>query len=252
MLNESTKHKIIGGVVLLTMITAGLPALLQHNAAKFAGESAVPRVFAKAYPSEQAEIRRFVPRDIAHVTISSDDPVKTIPKPSAPFHKAIVLKRAESAPKLISKVPSASIAAQKSVLEKTVQKPATLQLAEKHPAKPVLTSTKSIVKKTVHHIAAAPAPKPVVVAKSIRHYQSKPQEQYAIQLGSFASIDNAVSLINQLRKSGYQAKYIPLVKPSGTLYKVVVGRLSNKDSAKLLNAKLSQTYHVQGFVVAYG
>lgn len=234
MLNEHTKHKIIGGVVLLVAITASLPALLRHNAAKFAQETAHPVQFAKVHTREQTEIRRFVPRDIAHVSLTPRTiPVKTIAKAQGAAPVPV--------PKLASHLPSVSIKPQKPLFAKTTPAPTVKPTV----AKPLPKKAKVVVK--------APDKKPTLaVAKVKPHYQVISQQQYSVQLGSFASRENAESLIKQLRQKGYQAKYIPLVRPGGTLYKVVVGRLSNKDKAKLLNAKLSQAYHVQGFVVAYG
>lgn len=248
MLSEHTKHRIIGGVVLLAMITAGLPALLQRNAAKFAEERTSALSFVKASPSKEVQIRRFVPRDIAHVTIRSDAPVEAL-KASLP-KRVIPIKSVRPVPKRVSHVASVSIKAKKPVLALQQPEPSAAAQA-KTLLKPKLIAAKAPFKAPVPVVNAKPQ-KPIVKTISQTRYHAAPKEQFAIQLGSFASLENAVNLINQLRKSGYQAKYIPLVRPSGTLYKVVVGRLTNKDSAKLLNARLSQTYHVQGFVVAYG
>lgn len=232
MLNEHTKHKIIGGVVLLATITASLPALLRHNAAKFAEVTAQPVQLANTTPREQTHIRRFVPRDIAHVSLTPHTiSVKAPPK----------ARPAKPAPKLTSHLPSVSIQPKKPLLAKTTPTPSLKLAAVKPIPKPAKVAVKVPAKKQT-----------LAVVKVKPHYRIVSQEQYAVQLGSFASLENAEGLIKKLRQQGYQAKCIPLARPGGTLYKVVVGRLSNKDRAKLLNAKLSQAYHVQGFVVAYG
>lgn len=231
MLNEQTKHRIVGGITLLLMMGISLPGLLRHNAKKFSSQYVKVSVSSQSEALNKPSIRRFVPRDIAHVTLTQ--PTKVGP------HQARFAPKIPK-PQPIAKINmSASVASEKMVVEKKSQ----IKTSQKVTLTKAPAASKSRVKPVVI--------RPSTPLQKIRR-ASIEDGRYSIQLGSFANLENAMGLIHQLQKNGYQAKYIPCTRNNITLYTVLVGKLENKDKAKLLNMKLSQAYHVQGLVVAYG
>jgi len=77
-------------------------------------------------------------------------------------------------------------------------------------------------------------------------------KHYGVQLASFAHPENADFLIKRLKKQGYVAQYFELPGKNGTLYQVIVGKLSDKQQAIALQKKLSQNLQLQGMVVLKG
>ena len=77
-------------------------------------------------------------------------------------------------------------------------------------------------------------------------------KHYGVQLASFAHPENADFLIKRLKKQGYVAQYFELPGKNGTLYQVIVGKLSDKQQAIALQKKLSQNLQLQGMVVSKG
>ena len=77
-------------------------------------------------------------------------------------------------------------------------------------------------------------------------------KHYGVQLASFSHPENAVFLIKRLKKQGYAAQYFELPGKNGTLYQVIVGKLSDKQQAIALLKQLSQNLQLQGMVVSKG
>lgn len=95
-------------------------------------------------------------------------------------------------------------------------------------------------------IVRKPAPmskKPLAVASIAK------KDAYAVQLASFSQKSNAQSLMNRLRSHGYKATYVQYQGKNGALYKVVVGKLREKEQAKLLQRQLASNMQLKGFVV---
>jgi DedD protein len=96
--------------------------------------------------------------------------------------------------------------------------------------------------------------KHVDVKKEVQRLISKSaqKEAYAVQLASFAQQDNAKSLVSLLRKKGYRASYEKLDSKKGAIYKVLVGRVPQKDVAHTLQKELANNLQLKGFVVKTG
>lgn len=75
---------------------------------------------------------------------------------------------------------------------------------------------------------------------------------YTVQVGAFANISHARSLKKELYKKGYLA-YISSSKTNGKdrLYKVSVGRFSNRKKADSVSNKLTETQSIHTFVTAF-
>jgi DedD protein len=88
----------------------------------------------------------------------------------------------------------------------------------------------------------APASKPPAAGPTGGH-------DWVIQLGSFASRENAESLHAKLRKAGFEAFVAPLDARGKRSYRVRVGRRTNRQEAERLHARLTQELGYSGLVV---
>ncbi len=86
-----------------------------------------------------------------------------------------------------------------------------------------------------------PAPVPVADANTAA---------WAVQLGSFASRENAVRLAGELEDKGYEAEVSVHVADGRTLHRVRVGPVSDRESAEALVGRL-QLEGVTGRVVPH-
>jgi len=86
---------------------------------------------------------------------------------------------------------------------------------------------------------------------------AQPQEPlaaaYTVQVGAFANITHARSLKKELYKKGYPA-YISPSNANGQdrLYKVSVGKFSNRKKAESVSDKLTETQSIHSFVTPFG
>ncbi len=83
---------------------------------------------------------------------------------------------------------------------------------------------------------------------------SKPPEVlktvFTVQVGAFKNVSYAQSLKKVLNKKGYHT-YIILTKKKGNLYKVFIGRFSDRKKAKALAEKIKNTEGCQAFVTTW-
>jgi DedD protein len=125
------------------------------------------------------------------------------------------------------------------------------------PAVPVPEATKAArpaptqpAAKAKPEAKAKPAP---AVKPSPRVAQASPslEEAYAVQLASFNMQANAKALVSRLQSRGYQARYHTKTSDVGDVYKVTVGQLETAQDARQLKEKISQSIHLDGFVVKH-
>ncbi len=74
---------------------------------------------------------------------------------------------------------------------------------------------------------------------------------WVVQLGSFASEENAKGLNEKLRLAGYPAFVEPIKKESGLAYRVRVGPEILRSDAEALQQKLSKSMQIDGIVIRY-
>lgn len=103
------------------------------------------------------------------------------------------------------------------------------------------------------YIPHIPAEQKIVVKKEVLVVKADLESKhYGVQLASFSHPENANYLIKRLKKQGYAAQYFELPGKNGTLYQVIVGKLSDKQQAIALLKQLSQNLQLQGMVVSKG
>lgn len=118
--------------------------------------------------------------------------------------------------------------------------PAPVAAAEPAPAKPAPAKPSPVPAPVEHTSAAQPAPPPATPADS--------GGAYVVQLGSFASRDNADRLAKQVRSQGFTVS-LARGTTGRHLYKVLVGPAHDHAAAIQLEARLHAAGH-SGSIVA--
>ena len=97
---------------------------------------------------------------------------------------------------------------------------------------------------------------PALIPKTVKPKMITPKtavgfkNTYAVQLATFAHLKNAISLVSNLKKRGYQVYYYPVTAKNGIVfYRVIVGSYSVKIQAQNLQKRLAQLTRIDGFVV---
>lgn len=74
---------------------------------------------------------------------------------------------------------------------------------------------------------------------------------WVVQLGSFASRENAQALNEKLRRAGFRAFVEPLQQNTGTIYRVRIGPELKRSDADAINDRLKKDLQIEGIVVHY-
>jgi len=90
------------------------------------------------------------------------------------------------------------------------------------------------------------------VKKQTQLNQDLGNKLYAVQLASFAHVENANFLIQRLKKLGYNAQFSQLPGKSGPIYQVSVGKLSDRQKAIALQKQLAQNLQIEGLIITKG
>lgn len=92
-------------------------------------------------------------------------------------------------------------------------------------------------------------PRPVVATPVKPSARPDPSKDWVLQLGSFASKENADSLHAKLRKAGFEAFVAPIEARGKRSYRVRLGGTSNRQEAERLHARLTRELGYSGMVV---
>ncbi len=93
---------------------------------------------------------------------------------------------------------------------------------------------------------------PVVMGGPAAELPAAPTESgYAVQVGSFASRNNAIRLLDQLSDQGYDAFIHEDAAGSRTIWRVRVGPLGSRDEAQVRLADLIERAGMDGLVVSH-
>lgn len=82
--------------------------------------------------------------------------------------------------------------------------------------------------------------------------KTKTRNGYIVQLATFTQQHNARSLIAKLKTRGYVATYNRVKTHEGFVYRVLVGQVSKREQAQILQQKLADTLQLKGLIVATG
>jgi DedD protein len=91
--------------------------------------------------------------------------------------------------------------------------------------------------------AAAPAPAPPPVSATA--------EQWTVQLGSFASRDNAEGLLRRMAADGVKGFILPLEEGGKTSFRVRAGPVAGRAAAERLRKQLEDSQSIRGMLVRH-
>jgi len=103
-------------------------------------------------------------------------------------------------------------------------------------------------------VESEPPPKPVVVKQPSSSTPPKTasastQGGWILQVGSFSQQANALGLRDRLKKSGYQVAVLDVKSPSGTIYRVLIGPVGDRQAAEKLRDKLAREQKLTAMVL---
>jgi cell division septation protein DedD len=254
------KERLTGAIILVTLIVLLVPELLSgpKGPASFAPARAAPT------SSEEPPLRSYTINlgDESHSrTASAGSSGPAMPQPSGPEQpatppgapqsgaaqpgtpeQAAAQSQAAQAPATPTSQPPPPRAAQSPA---ATQKPATAQKPSA-PARPATARSEvpkpsrtaaATEKQAKAHPATAPA--------------ANTESGWAVQLGVFASRDNAEHLVLNLRSKGFKASVSPLTSGGRRLFRVRVGPTADRSAAQELQGRLKAAGRPGGTVVPY-
>jgi DedD protein len=97
-------------------------------------------------------------------------------------------------------------------------------------------------------------PKPVVVKQPSsstppKNATASTQGGWILQVGSFSQQANALSLRDRLKKSGYQVAVLDVKGAGGTIHRVLIGPVSDRQAAEKLRDKLAREQKLTAMVL---
>jgi DedD protein len=213
-MDRRVKERLVGASILVVLIVLIVPELLSGPAPVPATSRLPARLPASA--PEPRNVIVDLGNGKAQATAPPSDSVAG-PAASAPSPVATVPSPAASAPSPAATVPAAGPA------ESSTGEPATAPAAlENAPAHPTSLAT-----------AGKPA---------------KSGHSWAVQLGSFASRENADKLAHQLKAQGFAVYISPSGSGASSRYRVRVGPMADRGAATQTVAKLKSVGHVGSLV----
>jgi DedD protein len=222
LLDQRVKHRIIGVVVIASLASVFLPAMMKQSNYRFDQSTSVS--------------------------------IRLPPKPTAP---QVAVKEEDEMFATI-KAPKITLPQ----VKETAQLPPIIHaesISSAAKASPVLAKPELVTKTAISKVAVAPVnkkPTKVLVSKVNKVQKvvvsSVKKGVYFVQLASFAQQNNAKLLVSRLRNKGFKANYIKSAGKSGSLYKVMVGGSQQRQEALTLQKKLAATVQLNGFIVKTG
>ncbi|MCX7115952.1 MAG: SPOR domain-containing protein [Gammaproteobacteria bacterium] len=243
-IDERLKHRMVGLAVIISIAAILLPAILKKSTQSF---DAMSRVAVRlpqhpAAPTVRVvdEGRLFKTMKVARVHIPSVAPAAVVPA-------TVKVVSLQSLPAVVSAKPMVAMKSKPPVVAVTIPHPVALpkvvETARVAPPPKVNVSRAAHLPEVVRPQVSR------VVVRPLRHAALK-QQDYAVQIASFSSVQNAKILMNKLQGSGYAVKMAPVFAPGGKMiYKVLVGRASQREEMVRLQKKLYSQMQLRGFVV---
>lgn len=237
-METQVKERLTGAVILVALIVLLVPELLTGGP----GSASPPQADAGEAATEPAT--RTVRIDLVDGGVRQSQPVeagdlsaRALPKPASDPEAGAAKASEPVAAKVEGGAESAAKpAAAPPIAEKPV--PAVVKPAAKTAVAPTAQPAK-VVSTAPGNALPVNAPQKVATAS---------KSGWAVQLGSFASRDNAQKLVRQLKGKGYSAYVLGGGGSSGKLYRVRVGPAPDKAAASALASKLRTAGHTGSVV----
>ena len=262
-MDQELKQRLIGAAVITALAAIFIPMLFDDpidESGKSINELTIPELPSKAQDVEIMPLPEKV-EDVATVA-----PVEK-PEPPAP---AVAYQGDEEADMDVSARPHATIteketaaAPRPKVIAPEPDMAEDVDVPPSLPAKPVKTPVQPATPpatpvKSPKLAVVEPAAKPVVVELAAKQAVVEPATKpsaavsnatvrWYLNAGSFSKKENAVALMDNLKKQGFAASLKEAASDKGTVYKVRVGPMLDKAKAQEVKAKLAQI-NVNSFV----
>ncbi len=246
-IDERTKHRLTGLVVILAVAIIFVPAMIKksnqqleenmHLSVQLPPKPSTPKVAVaeKKAVFEAVKVAKMeVPTTVEPKRVSRLERVEGL--------QSKPVEAATTKPSVV-----------KPVVAKAVEVPKPTALEEASISKEqsvVFTKVASNEDETPAAANLNPARVTTIPVKlKVEEAKSMSREAYAVQLASFAVQRNAENLVSRLRSQGYKAHYHTIKSDAGNFYKVTVGQLDARADARALQKKLSETTKIEGFIV---
>jgi DedD protein len=207
-MDRRVKERLVGASILVVLIVLIVPELLSGPAPPVPAASRLPARLPASAP-EPRNVIVDLGNGKAQATAPASDPVAG-PAASAPSPAATAPSPAPPAP---------AVGPAESSTGEPASAPAALENAPAHPT------------------SLATAGKP-----------AKSGHSWAVQLGSFASRENADKLAHQLKAQGFAVYISPSGSGASSRYRVRVGPMADRGAATQTVAKLKSVGHVASLV----
>lgn len=210
-LSERNQHRIIGVLVVLSVLMLIMPAVMKKSTQRFEENLSV----SLKLPAKPSLPKVAVP--------TSKDMFKSVKVAKIDIPKAPT-------------VPATSLIAKAEPLKSKVrieQKSVIARVEHQFkmtPPKPQVVASNAI-----------PIKKAVVAS------MNKPS--FSVQVATFVQQSNANHLVEQLKRQGFVASYHKINHPKGAFYRVVVGQLPQREQALSLQKKIATNMQLNGFVI---
>ncbi len=231
-METQVKERLTGAVILVTLFVLLVPELLTGGS----GKASPPQADGKSVPGTagaEPAVRTYN-IDLVQGGVRQEQ--------ASPFEPDLTAKALNKGG---SGDPDATVEPAKAAAEQVAAQPQPLAAAGVDPG----TETKrdaTMVEKPVPSVALHAAPQAAAERAS---GAGSSATGWAVQLGSFASRDNAQRLVKQLKGKGYSAFVLGGGGSSGKLYRVRVGPEPDQAAANALAATLRSAGH-KGSVVS--
>lgn len=216
-MEEKVKHRVVGIAVILSIAAIFTPAVMKKSNQRFEKNVSIavklpaqPMLPKVAIPQKKVIFEQV---KVAQVRIPAVDKEN--------FKPLATLARAES----LSKLTAPPVTVAKTLI----------------PAIPIPVKTVNI-----KQIPPAAVKKPVArlsINKTAQH------SGYAVQLATFSKQNNALLLVDRLKKKGYPASFSKINLGKNIVYKVTVGQVNERQQARNLQQKLASVVQIKGFII---
>ncbi|MDF1678603.1 MAG: SPOR domain-containing protein [Legionellaceae bacterium] len=229
-IDERTKHRITGLVVIMAVAIIFVPAMLKKSN---------QRLEENIHLSVQLPPKPIAPK----VAVTEAETVfETVKVEKMPLSVSVEPTPASQIARIENLTPKPNANPIADVAINPIDTP-TKKVARKAPKADKTSASNAKPASPVFVKAEKPAlfhPKPVL---------AQPTEAYAVQLAAFSVEQNAEKLVARLRDQGYKAQYQTVASDTGLSYKVTVGQLDDRTDARLLKQKLNKSTQLEGFIV---
>jgi DedD protein len=133
---------------------------------------------------------------------------------------------------------------QRSNIPPRPKEPAPLAITE--PSAAAVAKVMSAKPGALTPVPAGPKTAPTPKAKTESTASTK---QWAIQMASFFTADNAQTLLHQLQQAGFKAYMEKATVDNNNVFRVYVGPAANRHAAEQLTSRIQQQFHIEGIIL---